>query len=237
MIALAMSGGLDSVAAWWVLGKPRWIFVTGANPHVSTKETEAVQKLCEMDTEFAEKGEIIEFDLSPFQSPHTNFFPRESFVAALAVGKGFTEVWFGYHSWDRPRPNPADGDLDLIRTEFLSAYGHKSNIEFRARLPLVNLSRVEIINRALAKGCPPEFLLASWSCQKAGEHHCGDCRNCVERAVAFHSCGLSEKYEGEPSGSSCENWVITLAHNEGASDLIRRIKEQRGIPEGEPIYV
>jgi 7-cyano-7-deazaguanine synthase in queuosine biosynthesis len=229
---LSMSGGLDSAAAWWTLGRPDWFFVTGGNPHVAKREVEAVERLSVLCPEFRACGRVVDFSFQPFRSPTTWFFPREHFLAALAVGLGYTEILFGYHSWDTVRRVDTD-DVHRPITEFLTNYADTPDLV--ARTPTAKWSRPELIAAALAAGCPSEFLLATWSCQRDGAMHCGTCQNCVERFLALDAVGIAHKFETDPLRNGSD--VLVRAHNRGISDLIRCYKKARGIPADEPVYI
>lgn len=186
---LALSGGLDSAAAWWALGKSDWMFVTPAHPIASARECEAVTKLCELDRAFADCGNVLNVSLLPFMRPGGWCFPRKVLLSCLAVGLGYEEILFAYHAWD----TAFEGNTPERMTEFLRfMYGFKS---LTVHEPLRGVSRLELLDRARAAGCPDEFLLATWSCQRAGELHCGACINCVERHTVLSLRGIDPGFE------------------------------------------
>ena len=67
--------------------------------------------------------------------------------------------------------------------------------------PFIRLTKAEIAKRGAELNVPFEL---TWSCYKGGEHHCGLCGTCVERAEAFKMAGLQDPtdYDVEHSHQS-----------------------------------
>ncbi|MFX1480545.1 MAG: 7-cyano-7-deazaguanine synthase [Promethearchaeota archaeon] len=56
-------------------------------------------------------------------------------------------------------------------------------------LPLINLTKVDVIKLANELGVPFEW---TWSCYSDGEVPCGQCFNCIKRKEAFKELGFSD---------------------------------------------
>ena len=231
--ALCFSGGLDSAAAWWALGKPAWYFVVGGNPHARVREAEAVEALCSLVPEFRLKGRVLDIDFSPFQGSFY-YFPRNLLLSFVGVALGYREIWAAFQLWDGGSPRH---EVDQRTTELVRHY--YSNPELTVSSPTAKWSRTELVRRALEAGCPKEFLTRTWSCHQVEEKHCGLCINCVERYVAFKACGVEceDQYMVHPLSGDGMLKAISWAQKREHSDFVKDLKKAKGIPENEPIYI
>ena len=82
------------------------------------------------------------------------------------------------------------------RPEYLEAYQNLANLSSKAGIeghaprlvaPLVNLSKVDIVKKALSLNVPID---ATWSCYQGGETPCGVCDSCRIRDEALREVGL-----------------------------------------------
>ena len=231
--ALSFSGGLDSAAAWWALGKPDWYFVTGGNPNARIRECQAVEALCSLVPEFRERGRIIDIDFSPFRGSYM-FFPRSLLLTCLGVGLGYQEIWSAFQLWDGGSP---EHEVNKSLSEFVQRY--YGNPDLVVSSPTAKWGRTELVRRAKEAGCPDEFLRHTWSCHQIEEKHCGLCVNCVERYVALKACGIEciDQYVVNPISGEGLITAISSARNKKHSDFIKDLKKAKGIPENEPIYI
>lgn len=183
--ALLYSGGMDSACAWWALGKPRCLYVGGAfGPArwANMGEMAAINKQRAMWPEFA--GAIIQkpLDFRPFMRAGEYMFARLEIMALAAWAEGFDGIMAAYTSEDMSSERAA-GVIAKLRDCV--------PFEFTVEFPLVQKSRVELLQAALDAGAPPEFILASHSCVRQSQGHCGNCENCSQRAAALRACNLA----------------------------------------------
>ena len=84
------------------------------------------------------------------------------------------------------------------RPEYLQTFQQLANLSSKAGIeghapqliaPLVNLSKVEIIQKAMSLNVPIE---ATWSCYQGGEKPCGVCDSCRIRNEALITAGYPE---------------------------------------------
>jgi 7-cyano-7-deazaguanine synthase len=59
----------------------------------------------------------------------------------------------------------------------------------RIELPLVQMTKVEVLRKALEWNVP---LQNTWSCYWDGKTPCGECISCRERTAAFHHLGVTD---------------------------------------------
>lgn len=71
------------------------------------------------------------------------------------------------------------------RPDFLMAAGNATALGYSTNLlfPFADQTKTDIVRTGHQLGAP---LASTWSCYNGGEHHCGRCGTCVERAEAFH---------------------------------------------------
>lgn len=130
----------------------------------------------------------------PNQIPSTYVPGRNTvFIAialSLAEARGATAIYLGINAVDY------SGYPDC-RPEYLHAFQHLANLSSKVGIegkppqliaPLVNLSKVDIVRRALELNVPIE---KTWSCYQGGESPCGVCDSCRIRDEALKIVGLS----------------------------------------------
>jgi 7-cyano-7-deazaguanine synthase len=87
------------------------------------------------------------------------------------------------------------------RPEYLQAFQKLANLSSKAGIeghapqliaPLVNLSKVEIVQKAISLNVP---IKETWSCYQGGEKPCGVCDSCRIRNDAFIKAGYPELIE------------------------------------------
>jgi 7-cyano-7-deazaguanine synthase len=61
--------------------------------------------------------------------------------------------------------------------------------ELKIEIPLINLTKVEIVKLGLSAGLPFEI---TWSCYESNELACGECDSCILRKTAFAKNGVIE---------------------------------------------
>ncbi len=230
---LSMSGGLDSVAAWWAFGKPDWFFVTDANRGASKIETVALSKIGDICPDFKASGKNVALDCAIFQSPRGGCYPRSYVLAMVAVGLGFEEVLFAFHSWDNPKFELLDREI----TNFIR-YNYQDG-SLSARNITAEMGRVDLLKRARSNGCPDRILLETWSCHNDNKKHCGICFNCMERFVALTLCNVpcDHQFETVPIHTEARDDTLVRAHNLGCSDFLKHYRELVGVPPGKPIFI
>jgi len=108
---------------------------------------------------------------------------------SLAEAKGAEAVYLGISAVDY------SGYPDC-RPEYLAAFQDLADLSSKAALeghgaklcaPLVHLSKVQIIKKALALGVP---IAETWSCYEGGEVPCGVCDSCRIRDQALREAGV-----------------------------------------------
>ncbi|MBF2057175.1 MAG: 7-cyano-7-deazaguanine synthase QueC [Cyanobacterium sp. T60_A2020_053] len=130
----------------------------------------------------------------PNQIPSTYVPGRNTvFIAialSLAEARGATAIYLGINAVDY------SGYPDC-RPEYLQAFQHLANLSSKVGIegnspqliaPLVNLSKVDIVRRALELNVPIE---KTWSCYQGGESPCGVCDSCRIRDEALKLVSLS----------------------------------------------
>lgn len=185
MHCIAFSGGLDSVCAWYLLGKPDAYFCGGTyGParSASLGEVVAVNKMLTIDTDLQRCLYRARIDFTPFMRDGVHHFQRELIICLAAWARGYERVSLGLIAED-----VGDGVYTKSRLEiFQAALGNG----FAVDAPYMDMSKSELVAAALTAGATPEMLQASHSCVNKSSGHCGQCDNCIQRAAAFAANGL-----------------------------------------------
>lgn len=143
------------------------------------------------DTSLAIPQEGIELDTIP-----STYVPGRNtvFIAialSLAEAKGATAIYLGINAIDY------SGYPDC-RPDYLQAYQHLANLSSKVGVegkpiqliaPLVNSSKIDIVQQAIALGVPIE---RTWSCYQGGEQPCGVCDSCRIRDQALIAAGYPD---------------------------------------------
>lgn len=176
MKCLLFSGGFDSACAWYALGRPPALYCGGPfGParHANKGEMRAVERMCEVDSEFASKLVVVEHDFRPFMREGVYDFPRDLVTCALAWGAGFDHAMMAWVKDDGVTPEWANRQRDNFAR-------HVGMPGFSVSFPVAHLSKCELLQRALRSGASVDFLAASHSCLVSSEP-CGECKSCWQR--------------------------------------------------------
>lgn len=181
MKALLYSGGLDSSCLWWILGKPPALFFGGPGGparDAGIAEATAVHRQWAMCKDFADKLTVMRLDFTPYMRPGQWEFPRDEVSVLAAYGAGFDGVSFGWCKDDGMTEAKALSASRRLRAVVPEKF------PFAVEFPAWNLTKAEMIAKALEAGAPREFIEASYSCVTSAEP-CGVCLNCGQREAAF----------------------------------------------------
>jgi hypothetical protein len=187
---LLFSGGLDSAAAWWVLGQPPWLHFASANLPGAT-EIRVINQLRDISPDFAAAGEIVEMDWSLWKRKDMYAFPREHLCALRCWARGYDRVWTGWHVDDGTLPTTY-GEKGVF--PYGVFVGGETDFKLLHPVQGMGLRRADLVRAALDAGASLEFLTASFSCHHNRDdgRHCGRCQNCSERHVAFLAAGVKD---------------------------------------------
>lgn len=174
---LCLSGGMDSVIAWYYLDKPPCIYFDTGVPYAQ-KEKEAIRKLgipCRIDTSLNFRMERNDF------IPHRNllFAARASVYSDIVIMAGLKD------------------DVVVDKTpEAFNAMGEcLTNIgknTVKVVSPFWNMNKLDICKWFVDNVPQAEAILhQSISCYKGGENNgCYECPSCFRKACAMHSNGM-----------------------------------------------
>lgn len=180
---LLFSGGLDSLCAWFALGRPPALTFYLPAP-CGAKEFQAAKSLAKMlnmehraDTFFANGGwqgaGIISI---------ATLFPLVARTAELGYNRVITAM----------RGEAAGNSaLGAKHSETMGEWASRlSGARVEVVFPFWGSGQDEIVGQALAHGATPEHLLRSSSCPSEQPGHCGICQKCMEKAEVFLQNGI-----------------------------------------------
>lgn len=108
-------------------------------------------------------------------------------ACALSFAEGLhpserAAVYYGAHSGDHhiyPDCRP------LYISAMKEVFHHATDGRVMLRTPFSALTKGQVLGCGISSGVLPEDYADTWTCYEGGEHPCGACGACVERAEAF----------------------------------------------------
>jgi len=185
---LMFSGGLDSLIAWFALGKPKAVHVHlghryGASEYFTSM---SLAKRLGMDL-------IIEkrLYLGDQESPDAYIPMRNLFLAMIGALYG-DDIYLVFQKGEQSIPDRSPEFLDKA-SEMLSFLNERRIV---VDSPFHNMTKSGMIRWYLDQGnekCPVDVLYKSFSCfgSDSTKVPCGECAACFRRWVAFENNGLS----------------------------------------------
>ena len=115
-----------------------------------------------------------------------------SSAASIALSRGCSVIYYGIHADDSA--GSAYPDCSPVFNRAMGdAVREGSGGQLRIEAPFVSLSKAEVVRTGLDLNVPYEL---TWSCYEGGEHPCGRCATCIDRAAAFKANGAEDPASG-----------------------------------------
>lgn len=111
-----------------------------------------------------------------------------SSAASIALSRGCGVIYYGAHADDSAGfayPDCSPAFHEAMSAALWEGSGHQLKLE----APFVRISKAEVVRIGLELGAPYAL---TWSCYEGGEHPCGKCGTCIDRAAAFAANGVSD---------------------------------------------
>jgi 7-cyano-7-deazaguanine synthase len=122
--------------------------------------------------------------------PNRNMFMLAA-AAAVAIARKADRLAYGAHAGDHTiYPDCRPAFVEAMRTAFGLCDWHELDL----LAPYIAWTKGEICKRGTELGVPYE---ATWTCYVGGDHPCGQCGSCTERAEAFAFAGVVDPLIGE----------------------------------------
>jgi len=183
---LCLSGGLDSVIAWYYLGKPPTVYFHTNLPHCD-KELHCVQRLTGMDT-------IIDKSLD-FSSEKEIYIPHRNLLFASRASVYAKKVWIAGLKDDMVEDK--NEDAFSMMSLCLSTVGKETVF---VESPFWQKTKTDIVmwfKHKYSDSMDVDRLLneMSISCYGGGDKPCYQCESCFRKACAMFNAGLSYKFD------------------------------------------
>ncbi len=111
-----------------------------------------------------------------------------SSAASVALSNGCSVIYYGAHADDaagNAYPDCSQEFNDAINTAIFLGSGKQLRVE----APFVGKTKADVVAEGLRLNAPYHL---TWSCYEGGEHPCGLCGTCRDRAAAFAANGVSD---------------------------------------------
>jgi 7-cyano-7-deazaguanine synthase in queuosine biosynthesis len=186
---LLFSGGLDSLIAWYYLGKPDCLFVNMHHKY-AMQELETIQQIVGVTNMRCIHDDRIA--LGDKEQPDAYIPMRNAFLAE--IGALYAEkIWVISQKGEMNIPDRSEQFFSQT-TEYLRFLNNNPRIEVDT--PFRNMSKVDMVRWYLAKDYPVDILKLSLSCYNGDR--CGRCSSCFRRWVSFELNGLEDEFMVSP---------------------------------------
>lgn len=114
-----------------------------------------------------------------------------SAAGALALSlfdDGEVELYYGAHADDAAGRAYPDCTPEFVNAMCQALY-EGSGRRLMLVAPLLNCNKTEVVATGLKIGVPYKY---TWSCYEGGDHPCGKCGTCIDRAQAFYNNGVPD---------------------------------------------
>jgi 7-cyano-7-deazaguanine synthase len=206
---LMFSGGLDSLIAWFALGKPKAIHVHLGHRYGASEyfTSQAIAKRLGMDLVVEKR-----LYLGDQERPDAYIPMRNLFLAMIGALYGDT-IYMVFQKGEQSIPDRSTEFLAKV-SEFLTFLNGRL---IKVDSPFQNMTKTAMIKWYLDQGndkCPVDVLYKSFSCFEADSTQipCGKCAACFRRWVAFDNNSLSLALRAD-----IKEWP-------GIQDYIKKIK-------------
>ena len=196
---IMLSGGLDSTLALMIADKMGLdavgVYVDLGQPY-NKKERAIIRRL-------AKSYDVREITCKVVSEENGNVPTIEDQVID---GRNMTLVTIGANFGDRIWLCALDGEMhdympdknekffSRATTALSQAYGR----EIRVETPFKDLTKAELIAKAIAMGITVKDIKATSTCYHESLKRCGVCSACVKRCIAFKLNGIKERYPTDP---------------------------------------
>lgn len=139
--------------------------------------------------------------------------PGRNLMLALIAAQYGQHIMLGATAGDASRDkddNWADMATGVLRYMFSGKHFGDQQMDMRVLLPLRGHDKAELIRVYLAQGHDPKALLYSVSCYHPEHRHCGTCKSCMRKWVAFEDVGIPQPLGYWHHHPMDANWVDTV---------------------------
>lgn len=217
-VVVLLSGGIDSTTCL-ALAKETAEEVVALNIFYGQRHAKEIQsakavaeyygvELLEMDMSYIFKksdcsllaGSGKEIEKKPYSEqnrekgkPVSTYVPFRnglmlSAATAIAVSIGASSVWYGAHADDAAGSAYPDCSVEFTKA-INNAINEGTANQVQVIAPFVYMNKAAVIKEGLRLGAPYHL---TWSCYEGGEHPCGKCGTCIDRAEAFRKNGVED---------------------------------------------
>ena len=230
------SGGMDSLIAWEIVGRPPALYVDLGHKY-SAVERERCREIIP-DPRF--------FDLqaigSQFELPNAEIPLRNLYLAMVAANLGYDRIWLSVQRNEMNIPDRTPQFFSHASALLSDLTGR--NIEVRT--PVGEIDKVEMVEWYVSHGKDVDALKRTWACYQpvpSGRvkqipfalgatydvpemEHCGDCPACFRRFVAMKLNGIHEDWHHKvPNSHTANDYKLRAQAGVYPDDRTRQILE------------
>ena len=205
---LMYSGGMDSVIAWHLLGKPPCVYAMIEHRY-QANELRAIHHQSGIFPGLDVRL-IRGPDLSGFETDDAHIPGRNMYLAA--IGSLFAnKVYLVFQMGERELPDRSSLFLLDTARALSTSMGHAIHVDGVFPNHTKAMMVRELADQS-GKEKATRIIRASWSCYVSGALQCGHCAACLRRYIALRCNGISEEYAADPRRGPLVEKYLERAH-------------------------
>jgi 7-cyano-7-deazaguanine synthase in queuosine biosynthesis len=181
---LLFSGGIDSLIAWFYLGKPKTIYCKLGHKY-QEKELECIKSLQEAIPDL--HVELIDsLNLGQYEEGEKAFIKNRNLLLATIASNYGNEIYLGGNMVD------TFGDNSKEAYEIFGVVlSHINNQNIIVDSPFWEMTKADMVQWYLDNDYNKDYLKISVSCySKDITKQCGECHSCFRKWIALENAGI-----------------------------------------------
>jgi 7-cyano-7-deazaguanine synthase in queuosine biosynthesis len=209
---LLISGGIDSLIAWFYLKKP-WMLYCKLGHKYQAKELASLKGLGQAIPEFKEK---LIFDnsleIGSWEVGDKAYIPNRNLLLAICASNFSDRIYMGGIKGD----DVEDKNPKAFKVMSKCLTKISKNRQIKILSPFWKMTKEQIIKWYLLQGYPAEWLNISISCyDKNYKGQCGECPSCFRKWIALESVGIKmESKKPMWKWPEINNYIIKMKNRE-----------------------
>jgi len=182
---LLFSGGIDSLSAWFYLGKPKAMYINLKTKY-SKKEMKCIKELQKLIPDLT-VDIINDINFGQFEEKKNAYIPNRNLLLSIIASNYSNNIILAGIKDDVVEDKNPKAFKEM--SKLLTLISKQRNIKITS--PFWDMSKIDIINW-MKKNVDnyQKILETSVSCYSKGNKQCGNCPSCLRKAIAFENCGL-----------------------------------------------
>lgn len=192
--ALLISGGLDSIAIWRILGCPPAVFFAHGQRALPREQRALQWAVVKANSEWGYEGATVQaYVLHALRTQENGYVPYRNalFILATANYTAADRILIGQVAeWAPDKNLRFYKRLQELMRDMTKSRVNEISEKVTLAAPFAHLTKGQLLQRYADEfgwHHLDELVRNTWSCYRLGVEHCGDCSGCHHRASAEYS--------------------------------------------------